>query len=241
MHGIITIGEVVDSRADGFAPGDTVWHAAGWRDYAIVEAGRDELRGVATLTRLDVTIAPPEAYPRPLDANGLTAYAGLVYAGELREGDVVSASAAAGSTGSLAAQMAKNRGHRVIGSAGSDDKVGYLLDELGLDAAFNYKSGRVTDLLCEAAPDGIEYSAEEPQPGPRNLFMCTSKDLTLRGFRGSSHSARLFEVQRELAAWLREGRLKFRATIVEGLENAPEALARILRGDTLGKTVVKIA
>jgi NADPH-dependent curcumin reductase CurA len=272
MHGIITIGEVVDSRADGFQPGDAVWHAAGWRDYAIVQAGKEELRGVATLTRLDTSIAPPQAYLGPLGANGLTAYAGLVYVGGLGEGDVVWVSAAAGSTGSLAAQIAKNRGHRVIGSAGSADKVRYLLDDLGLDAAFNYKEGRVTDLLRAAAPDGIdlyfdnvggdhleaaltmlrrngraalcgaisEYNAEEPPPGPRNLFLATAKDLTLRGFRGSSHVARLVEVQRELAAWLQSGRLKFQETIVEGLENAPEALARVLRGDTLGKTAVKI-
>jgi NADPH-dependent curcumin reductase CurA len=272
LHGIITIGEVVASGAEGFEPGDTVWHAAGWRDYAIVEAGKEELRGVATLTKLDTAIAPPQAYLGPLGANGLTAYAGLVYVGELRAGDVVWVSAAAGSTGSLAAQIAKNRGHRVIGSAGSAEKVRYLLDELGLDAAFNYKDGAVTELLREAEPDGIdlyfdnvggdhleaalmmlrrhgraalcgsisEYDAEEPQPGPSNLFLATAKDLTLRGFRGSSHVAHLFEVQRELAGWLQAGRLKFQETIVEGLENAPEALARVLRGDTLGKTVVKI-
>jgi NADPH-dependent curcumin reductase CurA len=273
MQGIITIGEVVESQAQGFEPGDTVWHATGWRDYAIVEAGKEELRGVATLAKLDTSIAPPEAYLGPLGANGLTAYAGLVYAGELRESDVVWVSAAAGSTGGLAAQIAKNRGHRVIGSAGSDEKVRYLLDELGLDAAFNYKSGSVTELLREAAPDGIdlyfdnvggdhleaaltmlrrdgrvalcgsisEYDADEPQPGPRNMFMCTSKDLTLRGFRGSSYAAHLFEVQRELAGWLQAGRLKFASTVVDGLENAPEALARVLRGENLGKTIVKIA
>jgi NADPH-dependent curcumin reductase CurA len=273
MQGIITIGEVVESHADGFEPGDTVWHASGWRDYAVVEAGKEELRGVATLAKLDTSIAPPEAYLGPLGANGLTAYAGLVFAGELREGDVVWVSAAAGSTGGLAAQIARNRGHRVIGSAGSDEKVRYLLGELGLDAAFNYKAGRVTDLLREAAPDGIdlyfdnvggdhleaaltmlrrngraalcgsisEYDAEEPQPGPHNLFMCTSKDLTLRGFRGSSFAAHMPEVQRKLGAWLQAGRLRYQSTVVEGLENAPEALARVLRGDNLGKTVVKIA
>ena len=273
MHGILTIGEVVESRADGFAPGDTVWHAAGWRDYAVVEAGKEELRGLGTLTRLDTSVTPPQAYLGPVGANGLTAYAGLVVVGELREGDVVWVSAAAGSVGSLAAQIAKNRGHRVIGSAGSDEKVRYLLDALGLDAAFNYKSGPVTDLLREAAPDGIdlyfdnvggghleaaltmlrrdgrvamcgaisEYDAAEPPPGPRNLFLTTAKDLTLRGFRGSSHTARLAEAQQELRAWLQEGRLTFQETVVDGLENAPEALARVMRGDTLGKTLVRIA
>ena len=91
-----------------------------------------------------------------LGANGLTAYAGLFRVGALREGDVVWVSAAAGAVGGLAAQMAKIRGNRVIGSAGSDEKVRYLLDELGLDAAFNYKSRPVTELLREVAPDGID-------------------------------------------------------------------------------------
>jgi NADPH-dependent curcumin reductase CurA len=273
MDGILTVGDVIASRADGFVPGDTVWHPAGWRDYALVEAGKEEMRGLGTLTRLDTSIASPQAYLGPVGANGLTAYAGLVYVGELREGDVVWVSAAAGSVGSLVAQIAKNRGHRVIGSAGSDDKVHYLLDELGLDAAFNYKSGPVVDLLREAAPEGIdlyfdnvggdhleaaltmlrrwgrvalcgsisEYDATTPPPGPHNLFLATAKDLTLRGFRGSSHTARLAGAQRELGAWLRSGRLTWQETVVEGLENAPEALARVMRGDTLGKTLVRIA
>jgi hypothetical protein len=87
---------------------------------------------------------------------GLTAYAGLFEAASLREGDVVWVSAAAGAVGSLAAQFAKLRGHRVIGSAGSDEKVAYLRDELGLDAAFNYRAGPVAELLARAAPDGID-------------------------------------------------------------------------------------
>ena len=87
---------------------------------------------------------------------GLTAYAGLFDVAGLREGDVVWVSAAAGAVGSLAAQFAKLRGHRVIGSAGSDEKVSYLLDELGLDAAFNHRAGPVAELLRAAAPDGID-------------------------------------------------------------------------------------
>ena len=139
-------------------------------------------------------------------------------------------SAAAGAVGSLAAQIAKLRGHRVVGSAGSDTKVRHLLEDLGLDAAFNYRSGPVVELLREAAPEGIdvyfdsvggdhleaaldclrrrgrvalcgalsEYEADGPNAGPRNLFQATANDLTLRGFRGSSHLHRMDEVIREL-------------------------------------------
>ena len=156
MDGILTVGEVMESHADGFAPGDTVWHAAGWRDYAVVRAGEPALRGLGTLRRLDVAAAPPQAYLGALGGIGLTAWAGLLEAAQLRDGDIVWVSAAAGAVGGLAAQIAKARGHRVIGSAGSDEKVGHLLADLGLDAAFNYHSGRIAELLRAAAPDGID-------------------------------------------------------------------------------------
>src|SRR5271165_6949761 len=156
MDDIWAVGEVIESNADGFEPGDHVWHAKGWRDYAIVTAGEPALAGIATLARLDTSLAPPETYLGPLGAMGVTAYAGLIDAAELREGDIVWVSAAAGAVGSIAAQIAKLRGHRVIGSAGSEEKVRYLLDALSLDAAFNYRDGPVVDRLREAAPDGID-------------------------------------------------------------------------------------
>ena len=272
MDGIFTVGEIVESRADGFEPGDTVWHAAGWCDYAVVEAGMPALGGVATLTKLDLEVAPAQAYLGVLGGNGLTAYAGLFRIAALREGDVVWVSAAAGAVGSLVGQMAKIRGHRVIGSAGSDEKVAYLLGELGLDDAFNYRSGPLPELLRAAAPDGIdvyfdnvggghleaaldalrdsgrvavcgtisEYDADDPPPGPRNLFMVVAKNLTIRGFRGSSNVDLLPDMTREVGAWLREGRLRYRETIVEGLEHAPEALAGLMRGDNTGKMLVRI-
>jgi NADPH-dependent curcumin reductase CurA len=272
MDGIFTVGEIVESRADGFETGDTVWHAAGWRDYAVVEAGAPALGGIATLTKLDLAVAPPQAYLGVLGGNGLTAYAGLFRVADLRDGDIVWVSAAAGAVGSLVAQMAKIRGHRVIGSAGSDEKVEYLLDELGLDAAFNYRSGPLPELLRNAAPDGIDvyfdnvggehleaalgllrdfgrvaicgtisdYDADEPAPGPSNLFMAVARNLTIRGFRGSSNVDLLPEMTREVGAWLRDGRLRYRETIVDGLEHAPEALAALMRGDNTGKTLVRI-
>lgn len=89
MDDIWAVGEVIESRAEGFEPGDTVWHAKGWRDYAIVTAGEPALAGIATLARLDTTVAPAEKYLGPLGAMGVTAYAGLIDAAELRDGDVV--------------------------------------------------------------------------------------------------------------------------------------------------------
>jgi NADPH-dependent curcumin reductase CurA len=273
LDGIMTVGYVVESHADGFATGDAVWHASGWRDYAVVAARVPALGGLGTLTRLDTTVAPPQAYLGPLGGMGLTAYSGLFVAAELREGDVVWVSAAAGAVGSLAAQFAKLRGHFVVGSAGSDEKVAYLLDELGLDAAFNYRNGPAGELLRAAAPDGIDvyfdcvggdhleaaldslrrfgrvalcgaisqYERTEPAQGPSNLFQATANDLTLRGFRGSSHVERMEEMQREVGGWMREGRLRYRETVVDGLERAPDALVAMLAGKTIGKTLVRVA
>jgi NADPH-dependent curcumin reductase CurA len=273
MDGIMTVGEVVESRADGFEPGDTVWHASGWREYSIVTAGEEALRGLGTLRRLDVGETPPQAYLGVLGANGLTAYAGLMRVAGLRDGDELWVSAAAGSVGSTVAQLAKLRGHRVVGSAGSAAKVAYLLDELGLDAAFDYHEGTVSEQLRGVAPDGIdvyfdnvggdhleaaigalrrggriaicgsisEYDAAEPPPGPSNLFLLVAKDLEVRGFRGSSHGDLLDEMQGALSALVRSGRLHWSETVVDGLENAPAALARMMRGETVGKTLVRIA
>jgi NADPH-dependent curcumin reductase CurA len=270
LDGIMTVGEVIESRADGFSPGDTVWHASGWRDYAVVAAGAPALGGLGTLTRVDTDLAPAQHYLGPLGGMGLTAYAGLFDVAGLREDDVVWVSAAAGAVGSLAAQFAKLRGHRVIGSAGSDKKVRYLLEDLGLDAAFNHRTDRVGELVRATAPEGIDVYFDcvggdhleaalgalrrwgrvalcgavseygRPARGPGNLFQATANDLTLRGFRGSSYLHRMHDMVRDVSGWLADGRLRYRETIVEGLERAPEALARMLAGDTIGKTLVRI-
>jgi NADPH-dependent curcumin reductase CurA len=272
MDGILTVGEVIDSRAAGFAAGDIVSHALGWRDYAVVQAGAPALGGLGTLARLDPAMAAPQHFLGPLGGMGLTAHAGLFRAAGLRRGDTVWVSAAAGAVGSLAAQFAKLRGHRVIGSAGSAAKVRFLLEELGLDAAFDYHDGPLLEQLRAAAPDGIDvyfdnvggdhlaaalamlrrwgrvamcgsvsdYDRPAPQPGPSNLFQIVANDLTVRGFRASSHLDRLEQSARELGTWLAEGRLHYQETIIDGLENAPQALVRMLAGDTVGKTLVRI-
>jgi len=152
MDGIQSVGEVVESRAEGFEPGDVVTHGWGWRDLALVRAGEVSLGGVGTLATVDTALGPPEKFLGPLGNMGLTAYVGLVDGAQLRDGDVVWISAAAGAVGSLAAQIAKLRGHRVIGSAGSREKVRYLLDELGLDAAFNYRDGPIVEQLRAPPP-----------------------------------------------------------------------------------------
>ncbi|WNV82099.1 NADP-dependent oxidoreductase [Umezawaea sp. Da 62-37] len=144
------VGEVVASNSPEFAVGDNVLHGKGWREYAIV--------GADHAVKVDSSVAPLSAYLGVLGMPGLTAYAGLLRVGEFKEGDVVFVSGAAGAVGAIVGQVAKLRGaSKVIGSAGSAEKVRHLVDDLGFDAAFNYKDeGPVIKHLAELAPDGID-------------------------------------------------------------------------------------
>ncbi|MEV0845993.1 NADP-dependent oxidoreductase [Streptomyces sp. NPDC049954] len=143
------VGQVIASNSEDVAEGDYVLHFAGWREYASVPAEH--------VTRVDPDLAPLSAYLGVLGMTGLTAYAGLLRVAGFKEGDAVFVSGAAGAVGSQVGQIARIKGaSRVIGSAGSAEKVKYLVDELGFDAAFNYKDGPVSEQLKAAAPDGID-------------------------------------------------------------------------------------
>ncbi|MDN3351317.1 NADP-dependent oxidoreductase [Actinomadura sp. DC4] len=144
------VGEVVESRHPGLAEGDVVLHDLGWRELA-------KGRGKWFRKLEPVEGVPLSAYLGALGMPGLTAYVGLLDIAGMKKGDTVFVSGAAGAVGSLAGQIARQRGAaRVIGSAGSAEKVAYLSERLGFDAAFDYKSGKVWNLLAEAAPDGID-------------------------------------------------------------------------------------
>ena len=142
------VGEVVASTVDSHAPGDLVLHGLGWRDVAVGPA-----KGFQVLERTDVS---PSYHLGVLGMPGLTAYAGLFEVARFAEGETLFVSGAAGAVGSVVGQLAKTRGGTVIGSAGSPEKVAWLTDELGFDAAFDYKAGPVAEQLRAAAPDGID-------------------------------------------------------------------------------------
>lgn len=148
------VGDVVWSESARYPVGSTVVHYGGWRDYAHLDA---TLEGWTAPRIVSISpTRPANVYLGALGPNGLTSWAGLTQAAGLRDGDVVFVSAAAGSVGMLAVQIARLRGHRVIGSAGSPSKVRYLVDELGADAAFDYRTETPTDALARLAPDGID-------------------------------------------------------------------------------------
>jgi NADPH-dependent curcumin reductase CurA len=138
---------VVESRSSEFKVGDIVTSSYGWREAFI--AAPKELHAV------NKAVQPLSVYLGTLGMTGMTAWAGLTMV-EVKAGDVIYISGAAGAVGNMAGQLAKLRGCRVIGSAGSEEKVKRLLEECGFDAAFNYKTGPVLDQLNHAAPDGID-------------------------------------------------------------------------------------
>jgi NADPH-dependent curcumin reductase CurA len=143
------VGRVIASNAEGVAVGDHVLHMVGWREYAVVDA--------AQTTVVDPDLAPLSTYLGVLGMPGLTGYGGLLRGAEFRAGDIVFVSGAAGAVGTQVGQIARLKGAaRVIGSAGSDEKVEALVKEYGFDAAFNYKKGPVGEQLKAAAPEGID-------------------------------------------------------------------------------------
>ena len=151
----LAVGTVLESRLAGIEAGDIVQHARGYRGLAVVDGDSAALGGAGRLTRLDPDLAPPEVHLGLLGGTGLTAWAGIVLVASTRAGETVWVSAAAGAVGSVASQLAKARGCRVVGSAGSPAKVTYLRDVLGLDAAFDYHQGLGAQLR-EAAPEGVD-------------------------------------------------------------------------------------
>src|ERR1022692_2149033 len=199
------VGDVIESRAPEFKPGDVVTSTFGWREYFV--ASPKDLHPVSRESQ------PLSVYLGALGMTGMTAWAGLNLV-EVKAGDVIFISGAAGAVGNVAGQLAKLRGCRVIGSAGSAEKVRFLQEECGFDSAFNYKSGPVLEQLNREAPDGIDvyfdnvggesleaalsalrlhgrivacgaisiYNAEAPHPGPSNLANILGKGLHLEGF-----------------------------------------------------------
>ncbi|HEY3734550.1 MAG TPA: NADP-dependent oxidoreductase [Streptosporangiaceae bacterium] len=142
------VGQVTASEHPGFAVGDHVYGAFGVQEYAASDG-----RGIV---KLDTSLAAPATYLGALGMTGLTAYFGLLDVGRIREGDTVVVSGAAGAVGSVAGQIAKLKGCRVIGIAGGPDKCGMLREEFGFDAAIDYKSEDLRAALREHAPRGID-------------------------------------------------------------------------------------
>jgi hypothetical protein len=258
------VGEVVESRAREFKPGDAVTSSLGWREYFI--ASPKELHPVSR------EIQPLSVYLGALGMTGMTAWAGL-HLVEVRAGETIFISGAAGAVGSVAGQLAKLRGCRVIGSAGSMEKVMFLREECGFDVAFDYKVGPVLEQLNVEAPDGIDvyfdnvggealqaalsvlrvhgriiacggisgYNDEKPRPGPLNLFNITTKRLTVKGLMVFDWLDRQAEFEKEVGGYFKAGKVKHKETVVKGIDKAVGAFLGLFQGQNIGKMVVELA
>jgi NADPH-dependent curcumin reductase CurA len=260
------IGQVVASNNNKeFKAGDYVSNGLGWREWFVSPS--------QGLQKLDHTVAPIQAYLGALGMPGLTAYAGLLRIGQLKDGERVFVSAASGAVGSIAVQIAKNKGCYVVGSAGSDEKCKFLTDELGIDQAINYRKEKDLNAAVQKAfhegidvyfenvggehlvaalnnmrPNGRiplcgmidQYNATELPAGPGNLVMAIAMSLTLKGFIVSNHYDMMPKFLEDMAKWTKDGKMKWRETIFEGIENAPEAFIGLFKGDNFGKMLVKI-
>ena len=250
------IGEVIASNDPAFKAGDLVQSFLGWREAFNAPA--------AAVQKLETHGLPPQAFLGVAGMPGLTAYVGLLKIAALKDGDVVFVSAAAGAVGQVVCQIAKLKGHTVIGSAGGAEKVAYL-KELGVDHVIDYKAeSDLTAALMRAAPDGIDvyfdnvggahleaalmaakpfgrfalcgmishYNATDLGPGVRSLIMVVGKQLRLEGFIVSSHMDMQAPFIRDMSAWIAEGKVKWRETVEDGIENAPTASSSSSRART---------
>jgi NADPH-dependent curcumin reductase CurA len=260
-----SVGQVVESNNIDFVEGDFVLSSAGWRELFTSNGKR--------LTKIDASIGPIRSYLGALGMPGFTAYYGLLEIGTPKAGETVFVSAAAGAVGSIVCQIAKLMDCRVVASAGSAEKVQWLIEEASVDAAFNYKEvDHLRRELGRHCPDGIhiyfenvggdhleaalshmntfgrvvvcgmisQYNNTAPQPGPRNLSLIFTKRLSLKGYIISDHYDQLPLFLGNMSQWIGEGKIKWRETIVDGLENTPQAFIGLFQGTNIGKMLVRV-
>jgi NADPH-dependent curcumin reductase CurA len=256
------VGEVVESRAEGFSPGDQVLHMGGWRDEAVLD--------VRTVNKLPNLGVEPQAFLGNLGVTGATAYFGLLEVASAKQGDIVFVSAAAGAVGSAVVQIAKTKGMTVIGSAGGANKCEFVRS-LGADQVVDYKAQPILKGLVAAAPEGIDvyfdnvggdhldaafalarmrarfaicgmiegYNKAEPSAF-RFIMRVIAMRIRMQGFIVFDFQSRMEEFYREVGGLIASGQLKSQETVVEGLEKMPDAFRGLFSGDNTGKMLVKL-
>ena len=263
-----TVGEVVESRAEGFSPGDLVMAQGGWQEYAALPA--------KALRRVPPGPASPSTALGILGMPGMTAYCGMLNIGQPKPGETVVVAAAAGPVGSLVGQIAKLHGARAVGIAGGPDKCAHVLG-LGFDACLDHRAPDLPDRLAAACPDGVDvyfenvggavwdavlprlnpfarvpvcglvsyYNLTEPPPGPDRTALLMravlTKRLLLRGFIVWDFAAQQEDFLQTVGGWLLEGKVRHREDVVSGLDAAPDAFIGMLRGANFGKMLVRVA
>ena len=271
--GARAICAVAKSNIAEYRAGDFVVTAGIWANYMISNGKGLDGR---PLPKLDPARGPLTLPLHVLGITGFTAYSGLLEIGQPKPGETVLVSGASGAVGSVAGQIAKLKGCRAVGIAGGPKKCAFLVEELGFDAAVDYKRADFAAALEAALPQGIdvyfenvggaafdaavplfnrnariavcgtvsEYNIVERAMGPDKLsgllLAILGKRLTLRGFVIGDWFAKMPQFLAEAGQWVRDGKLKYREEIIEGLEHAPAALQAMLRAETFGKVIVKL-
>ncbi|HWS76009.1 MAG TPA: NADP-dependent oxidoreductase [Quisquiliibacterium sp.] len=257
-----TVGEVVASNDPGFAPGDKVVGSLGWQHYG-------KCKGAA-LRKVDTSRVPLSAYLGAVGMPGVTAWVGLNAIIAPKAGETVVVSAASGAVGAVVGQLAKMKGCRVVGVAGGPEKCRAVVEEFGFDACVDYKAGNVRADLKAAAPKGIDGNFENVggvvldtilsqmnafgriavcglisgysgEPMPVNNFRAVLVSrLKVQGFIVSEHLEHWPAALAELGELVGSGKLKYRETVAEGIESAPEAFIGLLKGRNFGKQLVRL-
>ena len=258
------IAEVIETKSDKFQKGDKVQARLPWKEEMVAKA--------ESLQKIDDSIAPASYYLSILGMTGLTAYFGFLDIGKPSPGNTVVVSGAAGAVGSVVGQIAKIKACRVVGIAGSDEKIKMLKDKFGFDEGINYKTaGNMKDAVEKACPNGVDiyfdnvggeisdavianinfharialcgqialYNAEETPTGPRLQPMLLTRSVLMQGFIIGNYSDHFGEGIKQLAEWVKEGKLTFEETIIEGFDKLPEAFLGLFEGKNKGKMVVK--
>mmetsp|Transcript_44421 Transcript_44421/g.111922 ORF Transcript_44421/g.111922 Transcript_44421/m.111922 type:complete len:338 (+) Transcript_44421:219-1232(+) len=267
VQGCGTVGHVIASNDDSLKVGDIVATYSGWQTHPTVKA--------TACRKLDPEQAPVSTALGVLGMPGRTAFFGLLDAGKPVAGETVVVSGAAGAVGSLVCQIAKIKGCRVVGIAGSDDKCEFLKSKLGLDEAVNYRTneGNMKEALAAVCPNGIDvyfdntggpitdavfelialrarvvicgqisqYSGglDKPNLGPRFLHHILYKRATIQGILARDYTPRMDEMLEQMSQWIKEGKIKYRETFMQGFANLPVALNSLFHGKNTGKLIVK--
>lgn len=258
------LGEVIESRHQGYKAGDMIRAYGQWADYSVIEPDLGDIWIVDDLADMRQHFAV-------LGPNGWTAYVGLTEYAKVRPGETVLVSAAAGATGLLAVQFAKAMGCRVIGIAGGPEKCAHLTGHYGIHAAIDYKSENLSQRLAELAPDGVDcffdcvggetLNSVLPamamngriaicglistydqtiRSGPENFDLILMKRLTVAGFFSPDFYFRGAEINRLTAPWLASGQISMDFDVSTGLEQTLTAYAKLFSGGNIGKVMVDL-
>lgn len=262
------IAQVIESKAEGFKPGDLVACYGAWQEYAVVKAKAAQ--------KIDTSIASEEHWLGTLGMTGRTAYTGLLDIGKPKQGDTLVVSGAAGAVGSLVGQIGKIFGCRVVGIAGTDEKCSVVVDEFGFDTCINYRAADFREQLAASLPNGcdiyfdnvggeiaqavISHSndfarvpvcglisqyngqrAADPAALDEFMRLILSRRLTIRGFIVSDYDGQYPEFETEVAKWLKSGSVKQRHYIRHGFDQIAPAFIDLLSGENTGKTMVRLA